>query len=97
MKAGKATINGVSIADKAKAMEWAKAIVEVRADARRTLIQKAIANKGTTAVAKQIADCGRQVYGPGFGSVAKGNAAWSGQCSYQLGDRQRSLTFALRH
>jgi hypothetical protein len=48
VKAGKATINGVSIADKAKALEWAKAIVEARATRTVELIKKAIANKGRT-------------------------------------------------
>ena len=49
VKAGKATINGVSIADKAKALEWAKAIVEARATRTAELIKKAIAAgpKGT--------------------------------------------------
>ena len=42
VKAGKATINGVSIADKAKALEWAKAIVEARATRTAELIKKAI-------------------------------------------------------
>jgi creatinine amidohydrolase len=45
VKAGKATINGVSIADKAKALEWARAIVEARADRTVDLIKKAIAAK----------------------------------------------------
>jgi creatinine amidohydrolase/Fe(II)-dependent formamide hydrolase-like protein len=48
VKAGKATINGVSIADKNKAVEWAKAIVEARAARTAELIKKAIANKGKT-------------------------------------------------
>lgn len=43
VKAGKATINGVSIADKAKALEWAKAIVEARATRTAELIKNAIA------------------------------------------------------
>ena len=47
VKAGKATINGVSIADKAKDMELAKKIVAFRADATVAAIKKAIANKGT--------------------------------------------------
>jgi creatinine amidohydrolase/Fe(II)-dependent formamide hydrolase-like protein len=49
VKAGKATINGVSIADKAKALEWAKAIVEARATRTAELIRKVIAAgpKGT--------------------------------------------------
>jgi creatinine amidohydrolase/Fe(II)-dependent formamide hydrolase-like protein len=49
VKAGKATINGVSIADKAKALEWAKAIVDARATRTAELIKKTIANKGKTA------------------------------------------------
>jgi creatinine amidohydrolase len=44
-KAGKATINGVSIADKTKALEWARAIVEARANRTVDLIKKAIAAK----------------------------------------------------
>jgi creatinine amidohydrolase/Fe(II)-dependent formamide hydrolase-like protein len=47
VKAGKATIDGVSLADKAKNTEIAKKIVEFRAQATVAAIQKAIANKGT--------------------------------------------------
>lgn len=47
VKAGKATINGVSLADRAKAMQWAKDIVEFRATQTADAINKAIANKGT--------------------------------------------------
>jgi hypothetical protein len=43
VKAGKATINGVSIADRAKALEWDKAIVEARATRTAELIKKTIA------------------------------------------------------
>ena len=46
VKAGKATINGVSIADKAKALEIGKTIVEYRATVTVAAIQKAIAAKG---------------------------------------------------
>jgi creatinine amidohydrolase len=46
VKAGKATINGVSIAEKAKALEIGKKIVEMRANNTVALIRKAIANKG---------------------------------------------------
>jgi creatinine amidohydrolase len=46
VKAGKATINGVSIADKAKALETGRKIVEMRATNTAALIRKAIANKG---------------------------------------------------
>jgi creatinine amidohydrolase/Fe(II)-dependent formamide hydrolase-like protein len=45
VKAGKATINGVSIADKAKALEWARAIVEARANRTVALIKDAIAKR----------------------------------------------------
>ncbi len=47
VKAGKATINGVSIADRAQAMKWAKMIVDFRAKVTADAINKAIANKGT--------------------------------------------------
>jgi creatinine amidohydrolase/Fe(II)-dependent formamide hydrolase-like protein len=47
VKAGKATINGVSLADKAKTSEMAKKIVEFRATKTVEAINKAIANKGT--------------------------------------------------
>ncbi|MGE3275411.1 MAG: creatininase family protein [Vicinamibacterales bacterium] len=47
VKAGKATINGVSIADKAKNETMAKKIVEFRAEHTAEAIKKAIANKGT--------------------------------------------------
>ena len=47
VKASKATINGVSVADKAKNMELAKKIVAFRADSTVAAIQKAVANKGT--------------------------------------------------
>ncbi len=46
VKAGKATINGVSIADKAKALETGRKIVEMRATNTVAAIKKAIANKG---------------------------------------------------
>jgi creatinine amidohydrolase/Fe(II)-dependent formamide hydrolase-like protein len=47
VKAGKATINGVSLADRKKAAEWAKQVVEFRATVTVEAINKAIANKGT--------------------------------------------------
>jgi len=47
VKAGKASINGVSIADRAKNMELAKKIVDFRATTTVEAINKAIANKGT--------------------------------------------------
>ena len=47
VKAGKASINGVSIADKKKALDLAKQIVEFRATTTVEAINKAIANKGT--------------------------------------------------
>jgi creatinine amidohydrolase/Fe(II)-dependent formamide hydrolase-like protein len=46
VKAGKATINGVSIADKAKTLETARKIVDMRAASTVAAINKAIANKG---------------------------------------------------
>ena len=48
VKAGLAAINGVSIADKTKALEWARAVVDARAIRTVALIQKAIASKGQT-------------------------------------------------
>lgn len=47
VKAGLATINGVSIADKAQAMKWAKLIVDYRAQVTADAITRAIANRGT--------------------------------------------------
>jgi creatinine amidohydrolase/Fe(II)-dependent formamide hydrolase-like protein len=47
VKAGKATINGVDVSNKAKNTEWAKQIVAFRADSTITAINKAIAHKGT--------------------------------------------------
>ncbi|MEO7521733.1 MAG: creatininase family protein, partial [Gemmatimonas sp.] len=47
VKAGKASINGVSIADRKKAQALAKEIVEFRAASTVEAIKKAIANKGT--------------------------------------------------
>ena len=49
VKAGKATINGVSIADKAKSLELAKKIVDARATRTADIIRTAIANKGKPA------------------------------------------------
>jgi len=49
VKAGKATINGVSIADKAKTLETAKKIDDRRATNTVAAIKKAIANKGKAA------------------------------------------------
>jgi creatinine amidohydrolase len=46
VKAGKATINGVSIADKARTLETARKIVDMRATNTVASIKKAIANKG---------------------------------------------------
>jgi creatinine amidohydrolase/Fe(II)-dependent formamide hydrolase-like protein len=47
VKAGKATINGVSIADKKKNLELANEIVAFRSSTTVDAINKAIANKGT--------------------------------------------------
>jgi creatinine amidohydrolase len=47
VKAGKASINGVDISNKAKDSEWAKQIVAFRAEKTIEAINKAIANKGT--------------------------------------------------
>jgi creatinine amidohydrolase len=47
VKAGKASINGVDISNRAKATEMAKKIVEFRANHTAEAIKKAIANKGT--------------------------------------------------
>ena len=47
VKAGKASINGVSIADRAKALELAKVIVAYRTQTTVDAISKSIANKGT--------------------------------------------------
>lgn len=46
VKANKATINGVSIADKAKALEIGRKIVEMRTNNTVAAIKKAIASKG---------------------------------------------------
>jgi creatinine amidohydrolase/Fe(II)-dependent formamide hydrolase-like protein len=45
VKAGKATINGVSIADLKQSLTWARAIVEARAERTVRLIREAIAQK----------------------------------------------------
>ncbi len=47
VKLGKAGINGTSLANRAQATRWAKAIVEYRATTTVEAIRKAIANKGT--------------------------------------------------
>ena len=47
IKAGKASINGVSLADKKKNTELAKQIIEFRAKTTIDAMNKAIANKGT--------------------------------------------------
>jgi creatinine amidohydrolase/Fe(II)-dependent formamide hydrolase-like protein len=47
VKAGKASINGVDVSNKAKNTEWAKQIVAFRAETTIEAINKAIANKGT--------------------------------------------------
>ena len=52
VKAGKATIDGVSLADRAKATQNAKMIVDFRATKTVEAIQKAIANKGKTSTAR---------------------------------------------
>jgi len=48
VKAGRATIDGVSIADKQKDLQWAKELVEYRATATAEAITKAIAAKPKT-------------------------------------------------
>jgi creatinine amidohydrolase/Fe(II)-dependent formamide hydrolase-like protein len=53
VKAGKATIDGVSLSDRAKATEWAKKIVAFRADHTVAAINKAIAAKGKATMAQQ--------------------------------------------
>ena len=45
VKAGKATINGVSIADRKKTEEWGRKIVEMRATNTVAAIKKAIADR----------------------------------------------------
>ncbi len=45
VKAGKATIDGVSLADKAKNLEWGRKIVEMRAANTVAAIKKAIADR----------------------------------------------------
>lgn len=52
VKAGKATINGVSLADRAKTAEWAKMVVQFRAEKTAAAIQKAIASKGKSTSAQ---------------------------------------------
>jgi creatinine amidohydrolase/Fe(II)-dependent formamide hydrolase-like protein len=47
VRAGKATINGVSIADSAKAAAWAREIVEFRAATTVEAIRKSVAHRGT--------------------------------------------------
>jgi creatinine amidohydrolase/Fe(II)-dependent formamide hydrolase-like protein len=47
VKAGKATINGISLADRKKATAWAKEIVAFRTKVTVEAINKAIANGGT--------------------------------------------------
>ena len=53
VKAGKATINGVNVADKAKNTALAKQIVEFRADQDHRGDQQAIAAKGKPATSSQ--------------------------------------------
>jgi creatinine amidohydrolase len=53
VKAGKASIDGVSIADKAKATDFAKKIVAFRADYTVAAINKAIAAKGKATMAQR--------------------------------------------
>lgn len=60
VKAGKASINGVSIADKKKNAEWGKQIIDFRTQWTIDAINKAIANKGTLP-----APAGRGRGGPG--------------------------------
>lgn len=51
IKAKQATINGVSLTDKKKNMEWAKEIVAFRTQVTIDAMNKAIANKGTVPAA----------------------------------------------
>ena len=45
--AGRATINGVSLADRVQSLEWAREIVDFRAEHTAGAIRDAIANRGT--------------------------------------------------
>ena len=56
--AGLATINGVSIADRVQALEWARDIVAFRADQTVTAVNRAIANRGTLPVPPRPARTG---------------------------------------
>lgn len=47
IKAGKASINGVTLSNKKQSMQWAKEIVDYRSTTTVEAINKAIANKGT--------------------------------------------------
>jgi creatinine amidohydrolase/Fe(II)-dependent formamide hydrolase-like protein len=68
VKAGKATINGFSIADRVKSLELARQIVEFRANHTIEAINAAIANKGTVAAAGR----GGRGEGGGAGGAAGG-------------------------
>jgi creatinine amidohydrolase len=59
LKAKKATINGVDISDRSKAMAWGKQIVDFRAQYTADAIKKAIANKGTLPAAPRTRPQGR--------------------------------------
>ena len=83
VKAGKATINGVSLADRKKATALAKAIVDFRAATTVDAINKAIANKGTLPAPARGAGAGRQGGRGGAGggaavAAAGGEAAGGG-------------------
>jgi creatinine amidohydrolase len=78
VKAGKATINGVSLADRKKATELAKAIVDFRATSTVDAINKAIANKGTLPAPARSGGAGRQGGGGGGAGAAGGEPAVAG-------------------
>ena len=82
VKAGKATINGFSIADRVKSLELARQIVEYRATSTVDAIGKALANKGTLVAAGRgrggadsAAGGGRGRGGRGGGRGAAGDSA----------------------
>jgi creatinine amidohydrolase len=72
VKLNKATINGVSIADRVKSLELARQIVEFRATHTVQAINKAIANKGTLPVPPRPQ---QQANAEGRGGGGRGGAA----------------------
>jgi hypothetical protein len=81
VKAGKATINGFSIADRVKSLQLAREIVNFRSDYTIEAMKRAIANKGTLPAAGRGGGGGGGGGGAGAADSAGGRAGGGGRAA----------------